>query len=68
MNSGLGGGGEDIPHLQAFTGKGPGPDPEPIPSRLHHGAVNMEIMLLYSLSEYIVSSAINSNHNLKGGS
>lgn len=68
MNSGWEGGGEDIPHLQAFPGKGPGPDPELIPSRLHHGTVNMEITLLYSLSEYIISSAINSNHNLKGGS
>lgn len=49
MNSGWEGGGEDIPHLQAFPGKGPGPDPEPIPSRLYHGTVNMEILLLYSL-------------------
>lgn len=49
MNSGLEGGGEDIPHLQAFPGKRPGPDRESIPSRLYHGTVNMEILLLYSL-------------------
>lgn len=49
MNSSLEGG-EDIPHLQAFPGKGLWAFyPEPIPSRLHHGTVNMEIMLLYSL-------------------
>lgn len=68
MNSGLEGGGADIPHLQKFPGKGPGSDPEPIRPGLHYGTVSMEIMLLHPLSGYIISSAINSNHHPKGGS